>query len=130
MHQATVLCGFWMVIKCMSQWFFKAANEHLLSQHELENGDKINFYSKVEADDVDKAKYNIIKILQEAFDNDIISKEEYEAMDQSAYNVGIFYMNFRVHKPHDTIPPERPIVSGCCSIISNIEKYVDFHINE
>ena len=53
-----------------------AANKHLLSQHELENEDKINLYSKVEADDVDKAKSTIIKILQEVFDNDIISKEE------------------------------------------------------
>ena len=87
-------------------------------------------YSKVEADDEDKAKSNIIKILQEAFDNDIISKEEYEAMDPSAKNVGKFYINFKVHKSHDTIPPERPIGSGCDSTISNIGKYVDFHMNE
>ena len=87
-------------------------------------------FSEVETDDVDKTKSHIIKILQESFDNDIISKEEYEAMDPSAKNVGKFYMNFKVHKPHDTITPETPIVSGCDSIISNIGKYVNFHMNE
>ena len=51
-------------------------------------------------------------------------------MDPSAKSVGKFYMNFKVHKPHDIIPPERPIVSGCDSITSNIGKYVDFHLND
>ena len=51
-------------------------------------------------------------------------------MAPSAKNVGKCYMNFKVHKPHDTITPERPIVSGCDSIISNFGKYVDFLMNE
>ena len=110
--------------------YMSAANKHLLSQHELENGDKINFYSKVNTNHVEKVKDNITKILQEAFDNNIINKEEFDAMDPSAKSVGKFYMNFKVHKPHDIIPPERPIVSGCDSITSNIGKYVDFHLND
>ena len=39
-----------------------AANKHLLPQHELENGDKINFYSKVNTDHVEKVKSNVTKI--------------------------------------------------------------------
>ena len=110
--------------------YMTAANEHLMSEHNLDNGEKIKFYSKVDTHHVEKVKTKITKILQEAFDNDILTNEEYEAMNPNAKNVGKFYMNFKVHKPHDIIPPGRPIVSGCNSMISNIGKYVDFHIND
>ena len=40
------------------------------------------------------------------------------------------YCNFKLHKPHDHIPPVRPIVSGSGSILENPSKFVDFHLKE
>ena len=37
---------------------------------------------------------------------------------------------FKIHKPHDHIPPVRPIVSGSGSIVENPSKFVDFHLND
>ena len=51
-------------------------------------------------------------------------------MHSDGKSVVKFYMNFKVQKAHDQIPPERPIVSGCKYITSNIGKYVEFHLNE
>ena len=51
-------------------------------------------------------------------------------MNPDKCGAGKFYLNFKVHKTHDKIPPTRPIVSQCGSVTSNIGKYVEFHINE
>ena len=40
------------------------------------------------------------------------------------------YCIFKIHKPHDHIPPVRPIVSGSGSILENPNKFVDFHLKE
>ena len=70
-------------------------------------------------------------VLEEGLDNEIITKEEFQAMSPLNKNVGRFYCNFKVHKPHQIMkaPPERPIVSSCGSITENIGKYVQYHIN-
>ena len=110
--------------------YMSAARKHLGSNHELESGETIPFYSKVEPESIDNAKNKLKNILQEALDNNIISKEESEAMNPDGSSVGKFYMNFKVHKPHDKIPPERPIVSGCQSFTSNIGRFVEFHMKD
>ena len=51
-------------------------------------------------------------------------------MNPDATCAGKFYLNFKVHKPHTNIPPERAIVSQSGSVTSGIGKYVDFHIQE
>ena len=51
-------------------------------------------------------------------------------MNCDATYAGKFYLNFKVHKAHTNIPPERAIVSQSGSVTSNIGKYVDFHIQE
>ena len=69
-------------------------------------------------------------ILQEALDKQVISKDECEAMNPDATCAGKFYFNFKVHKPHTNIPPERSSVSQSVSVTSGIGKYVDYRIQE
>ena len=110
--------------------YIKACNEHLDMKQTEENGEETPFYSKVGPEALDKSKEKIKLILEEAENNDIISKQEREAMDPTACNAGKFYLNFKVHKPHEKIPPGRPIVSQCGSVTSNIGKFIEYHINE
>ena len=44
-------------------------------------------------------------------------------------SAGCFYCNLKIHKPHDHIPPPRPLISGSESITENIGKYVEHHIH-
>ena len=100
----------------------KAAQKHLSATSESENGEQIPFYTKVHQKLLKKLQKKVNNIITEALNNDIA--EEGEAMSAGVKSVGKFYMNFKVHKPHNKVPPERPIVSGCNSITSNIGKYV------
>ena len=70
-------------------------------------------------------------MLQEGLDKNIITKSELQAMNPDDKNVGRFYCNFKVHKPHEhnTVPPERPIISQSGSMCENIAQFVEFHIN-
>ena len=56
----------------------------------------------------------------------IITEEDFEAMNPAAKHVGIFFCNFKVHKQHEPNkePPERPIVSTIGSVTENIGKFV------
>ena len=38
--------------------------------------------------------------------------------------------SFKIHKPHNHIPPVRPIVSGSGSMLENTSRFEDFHLNE
>ena len=69
-------------------------------------------------------------VVEEAYDNNILTKEEYEAMRVDDKKAARFYATFKVHKNHEEgkAPPERPIISGNGSITENISAYVDHHI--
>ena len=51
-------------------------------------------------------------------------------MNTDAINAGKFYLHFKLHKPHENIPPERAIVSQSGSVTSNIGVFVDFFLKE
>ena len=104
----------------------EACKKHLDSKQILESGEEKPFYTEVTPESLENTKSKIKLILQDAFDNQIISKEESDAMNPYATNAGKFYLNFKVHKPHDNIPPERAIVSQSGSVTSNIGVFVDF----
>ena len=97
--------------------------QHLSATNETENGEQIPFYTKVQPEAVEEVAKKIDNINKEVVSNDILTSEEAEAMSAGAKSVGKFYLNFKVPKPHDKVPPERPVVSGCNSITSNIGKY-------
>ena len=72
----------------------------------------------------------IMKKLMKGYDNEYLSKQEYEALDPTDKGCGRFHQIFKVHKPHPTgaIPPGRPIVSGNRSVTENLSKYVNHQI--
>ena len=80
--------------------------------------------------DLKKSKDVINLVLQEGFDNEYISKEEFIAMKPEGKGPGKFYTNFKVHKQHEhgTTPPVRPIVSGCGSTTENLGTFVEHHL--
>ena len=51
-------------------------------------------------------------------------------MNHEGKDVGCFYCNFKVHKPHTQgkTPPERPITSQSGSMCKNIGSFIDHHI--
>ena len=51
-------------------------------------------------------------------------------MNTDATNVGKFYLHFKLHKPHENIPPERAIVSQSGSVTSNMGVFLDFLLKE
>ena len=73
----------------------------------------------------------IKKVLKEGLNRNMISQEEYIAMNPEDGNPAKFYCNFKIQKDHtiNKAPPQRPIISGSGSILENIGKYVEFYIH-
>ena len=69
--------------------YIYACNKHLNSKQILEDGSETRFYTEVQPKLLDKTKNKINLILQEAFQ--IISKDEFEAMNGDATYAGKFY---------------------------------------
>ena len=78
----------------------------------------------------DEAKNKILRHIQSGYDNEIISKPEFEAMCPESKKASKLYCNFKIHKEHDHIPPVRAIISGSGSILENPSKFVDFHLKD
>ena len=93
--------------------------------------DNTLYYKRVEDLELQRSQNKILNILNEALEDNIISEEEFRAMDQEEKNAAKFYCNFKIHKPHTpmTPPPPRPIISGSGSITENLGVYVEKHIN-
>ena len=73
------------------------------------------------------AKNKLTKLLQSGYDNEILTKAEFEAMCPDSKNASKYYCNFKVHKEYTHIPPVRPIISGSGSILENPSKFVDYY---
>ena len=90
-----------------------------------------NYYKRADNTVLTEAKQNIEIIVREGLDNEILSRDEFEAM-MPAENIspGRFYANFKVHKEyeHGTAPPERAIVSCSGTFTENIATYVEHHL--
>ena len=100
------------------QDYLKSCYDHLLSSLlsqslEQETNPKL-YYAPVDEFSLERAKKTILDTLQEALDNQIITKEEYTIMNPKDKNPSKFYCNFKVHKMTEQgqIPPVRPITSG------------------
>ena len=90
------------------------------------------YYTKVSESFTKEAKVHIENVLGNALDNNIINKDEFDAMKVTEKVPGRFYCNFKVHKSHlkSELPPVRPIVSNSGSLTDNIGIYVDYFIND
>ena len=112
--------------------YIEACTEHLESKQKQDNGDSLPYYIKANSSTVREAKDKIKNLLEEGYNNNILNKEEYDAMDPEKKNPSTFYCTFKVHKPHkegDT-PPERPIISGSGSITENPSLYIEHHLKD
>ena len=107
--------------------YLKSCYDHLKSK---QNG--VLYYEKVDHKYIEAAKKKLKLVLDEGFNNEILSKEEYRAMDPAEKQPAKFYCTFKVHKPHKAgeTPPVRPIVSGSGSITENTSLFVQHHIRE
>ena len=114
------------------QEYVNACNAHLNSRQTLPNGTTNPYYTRANANNVEEAKTKLSNLLEEARDNDIITKEESKEMCPQSKNVSKFYCTFKVHKEHDhgKTPPERPIVSGCGAIFENASIFIEHHIKK
>ena len=110
--------------------YIRACQEHLNGEQLQPDGTKKPYYKKVEQDALDNIKDKVNLVVEEAFDNDILKKDEYEAMRADEKAAARFYATFKIHKEHEAgkAPPERPIISGNGSVTENISAYVDHHI--
>ena len=108
--------------------YMKACYEHLMSTTLTEE----SYYQQIADIELDVSKKKIKEILDEGFENKIISKEELNAMDPRDQNPAKFYCIFKVHKNHvpPETPPVRPIISGSGSITENVGVFIEHHIKE
>ena len=111
--------------------YLRAALVHL--EATTATGEK--YYKKVNDSVLKEAKLKITNIVQEAYDNEILSKEEFSAMlpPEGALPVpGRFYCTFKVHKEHahGKAPPPRGIVSCSGTLTENIAIFVEHNIKE
>ena len=81
---------------------------------------------------MDISKEKIIHIFQEGLDNEIITKDEFIAMNPTDMGPAKFYELFKIHKPHipGEAPPERPIISASGSVTDNIALFVETHLKK
>ena len=62
------------------------------------DGEVKQYYIRVEEIELERTKSKIRNIIQEGFENEILSKEEYEAMSADDKDPAKFYCTFKVHK--------------------------------
>ena len=114
--------------------YMKSCYTHLLSSlpKQTEEEEPVLYYKPVNEFSLEGAKTKIIETLKDALEKEIITKEEYSAMNPEDKNAAKFYCNFKVHKQteHKEIPPVRPIISGSGSITENISLYVEHYIQD
>ena len=110
--------------------YIRACEEHLSGEQVQSDGSRKPYYKKVKEDALEEIRNKVNLVVEEAFDNNILSKIEYDAMRADEKAAARFYATFKVHKKHEAgkAPPERPIISGNGSVTENISAYVDFHI--
>ena len=110
--------------------YIRACEKHLNCEQIQSDGSRKPYYRKVKDDVLDEVRTKINDVVEEAFDNEILTKPEYEAMRADEKAAARFYATFKVHKTHEVgkAPPERPIISGNGSVTENISAFVDHHI--
>ena len=65
------------------QEYIRACESHLDAEQTQPDESKKPYYKKVDEDTLEEIRVKVNQIVEEAFDNDIISKEEYDAINAS-----------------------------------------------
>jgi len=105
-----------------------ACQEHLHGQ----TPDGSPYYMKVENAKLRELQLKITKVVEEGYDNEVLTNDEYQAMKPSESKPGRFYGTLKVHKKCEEgkLPPIRPIVSSSGSTTENIAVFVEHHLQE
>ena len=92
--------------------YMNACYVHFNSKLTMEDGSTKEFYTKMGNDSVEKASRILKCTLEEAFDNQIISKGEYKALNPDGKKTAKFNCTFKMHKPHVPMkaPAEGPLL--------------------
>ena len=112
--------------------YLRACYMHLSSKQTQPDGTQQNRYELVSVLDIEKAKEEITKLMDEGLNNNIINQQEYNAINPQDKDLARFYCNFKVHKyyEHKKAPKPRAIISGSGSITENASLFVQHHIQE
>ena len=78
----------------------KSCYDHLTSTQLQSDGTFQNYYDQIDEQLLDESKDAIFKLIQEGFDNNYLTKEEFEALDPHNKGSARFYQIFKVHKKH------------------------------
>ena len=110
--------------------YMTSCYEQLLSKLTFENGQTKRYYQEVHDSQLAVAKLKIMNLLEYGLNENIITNQEFEAMNPTDKDPAKFYQIFKIHKQHEPNrpPPPRVIISGSGSIGENCGKYVDHHI--
>ena len=80
--------------------YLNSCYEHLNSVQKQENGTFEKYHEEIDDKLLDDAKDTIAKLIEEGYDNNYISKQEYEALDPFDKGTARFYQIYKVHKSH------------------------------
>ena len=78
------------------------------------------------------AKTEIKKLIDEGLNTNIITQEEYNAIDPRDKDVARFHCNFKVNKSYElkTASPSRATINGSGSITENASLFLQHHITD
>ena len=83
------------------QDYIEACDKHVEAKQCDIDGNEKAYYKPVDEDTFIEAKHKIRQFIEEGLDNEIITKQEYEARCPESKQLSKFYCNFKVHKPHE-----------------------------
>ena len=112
--------------------YLRACYMHLGSKQTQADGSLQNRYEQISVLQIEKAKEEIKKLIDEGLNNNIINQQEYNAINAEDKDLARCYCNFKVHKDyeHKKAPKPRAIISGSGSITENASLFVQHHIKE
>ena len=112
--------------------YLRTCYMHLGSKQTQADGSLQNRYEQISVLQIEKAKEEIKKLIDEGLNNNIINQQEYNAINAEDKDLARFYCNFKVHKDyeHKKAPKPRAIISGSGSITENASLFVQHHIKE
>ena len=81
------------------QEYIRACEVHLSSTQKQSDGSEKPYYEEVEEEALEEMRRQVNEVVEEAFNNNVIKKEEYEEMRADEKTAGRFYATFKAQEP-------------------------------